>query len=131
MMWLFLWALYNAFPGAMLIAVVLFRIPWLEMRLNTGVIFFVLWGILTLTLMKWHRFSKRLLGPGGSLANLLFCGAVCAILLGWPRFGTVPAAIIREGLFQPRLPFFRVNAFLCAALLLGWTALFLRERRKH
>jgi hypothetical protein len=124
----FLKALYNAFPPAMLIAVGLFRITWLEMRVNIGWIFFGLWALFTLILVVWSRFFGKLLSVGGTSANLLVCCAGCAALLGLKRLAVVPASLIREGLTMTRLPFSTVNAVVIAALLLGWIALFLRKR---
>jgi hypothetical protein len=117
-------ALYNAFPIAMLAGAALFRITWLEMRVNVGWIFFALWGILTLVLAAWGRFSAKSPGIGGTTANLLACGLGVFLLLGRARVFSVPAALVREGLGLPRLPFPWINAAIAGFLLLGWLALF-------
>jgi hypothetical protein len=123
--------LYNAFLVAMLGSAALFRITWLEMRVNVGWIFFALWGIFTLTLAKWYRSFTPLLGIEGTTANLLACGLGIFFLLGKARVLSVPAALIREGLGLPRLPFPWVNAAIAVFLLLGWVFLYFCKRRKR
>jgi hypothetical protein len=123
-------ALYNAFPVAMLTAAALFRVTWLEMRINVGWIFFALWGIFAFILTKWSRFFAKLLDLRGTTANLLICGLGVFLLLGRARVFSVPAALIREGMGQPRLPFPWVNAAIGVFLLFGWLFLFFADRRK-
>jgi hypothetical protein len=117
-------ALYNAFPAAMLASAALFRITWLEMRVNVGWIFFALWGIFAFILAKWSRFFVKLLDVKGTTANLLVCGLGVFLLLGQARVFAIPAALIREGLGLPRLPFLWINVSIVGFLLLGWFFLF-------
>jgi hypothetical protein len=128
---LILKALYNALPIAMLTSTALFRITWLEMRFNVGWIFFALWGILAFTFAKWSRFFAKLLDVKGTTANLLICGLGVFLLLGKARVFSIPAALIREGVGLPRLPFFWINMAIVAFLLLGWLLLFFTSRRKR
>jgi hypothetical protein len=128
---LFLAALYNAFPASMLISVGLFRFTWLEMQINMGWIFFALWGLFTLILLKWNRFFVRCLNVRRVLANLFVCGIGCLALLGIRRLAIVPASIIREGLLLPRLPFVYINMCISVFLLLGCLALYLQKIQKN
>jgi hypothetical protein len=116
-------ALYGAFPASMLISVGLFRLTWLEMQVNMGWVFFALWVLFTIILLKWGRFLGICRGVRRALANLLVCGAGCLLLLGTSRITVVPASIIREGLMLPRLPFAHVNAGIGAFLFFGCVAL--------
>ena len=131
---LILKALYNAFLVAMLVSTALFRMTWLEMRGNVGWIFFALWGIFAFILAKWGHFFKQWLHVKGTTVNLLACGLGIFFLLGEARVYSVPAAIIREGLRLPRLPFSQINAIIAGFLILGWLFLlgveFGIERRK-
>jgi hypothetical protein len=129
----FLKALYNAFPPAMLISVLMFKITWLEMQLNMGWLFFAFWGFLTAILAAGERFFSLLskfFSVKGTGANLLVCFAVCWVSLGWRRLEVVPASIIREGILMTRIPFRAINACVGAVLILGWLAIFIAEKRK-
>jgi hypothetical protein len=123
-------ALYNAFPGAMLASTALFRVRWLEMRVNVGWIFFALWGIFAFILAKRGRFFAKLPDGGGTTANLLVCGLGIFLILGKTRVFSLPAAIIREGLGLPRLPFSHVNTVIAGFLILGWFFLFFTSRKR-
>ncbi|MDR2180502.1 MAG: hypothetical protein LBP21_09350 [Synergistaceae bacterium] len=124
-------ALYNAFPIAMLAGTALFRITWLEMRVNLGWIFFALWGILAVILGTWSRFFVKLLDVRGTTANLCVCGLGIFLLSGRTRLFSTPAALIREGLGLTRLPFLWINATIAGFLLLGWLALFFANRKQR
>jgi hypothetical protein len=108
----------------MLISAALFRIAWLEMRVNMGLFFFVLWAFFAIVLTIGGRFFRfKVSCFRGATLNLFACGIGCFLILGKDRLLTVPAAIIREGLLMPRLAFGRVNAVIGIALLLGWLAM--------
>jgi hypothetical protein len=123
-------ALYNAFLVAMLAGTALFRITWLEMRVNVGWIFFALWGIFAFVLAKWSRFFVKLLYVRGMTVNILVGGLGVFLFLGKIRVFSIPAALIREGLGLPRLPFLWIDAAIAGFLLLGWLFLFFASRRK-
>ncbi len=89
-------------------AVALFQNTWLEMRVNVGLLFFLLWLLFFAGL--WIREKA----PGKavtvlSLLAVLLCGAV---FLGMERLALLPALILREGLSANRLPVNALNAFL-------------------
>ena len=117
--------LYNVFPVAMLVTAGLFRITLLEMTINMGWVFFGFWILSALIWITGNRFFKLPIpGVRGTAMNLLVCGLGLLLLLG-ARVTTVPAALVREGLRMPRLPFPWVNASLLGFLFLGGLILFL------
>ena len=109
--------LYNSFLWATALAVALFRITWLEMRVNMGWILFGLWAILALCA------HLRGLRPGriGTAVSLAGATGCCALLLGWERLFAVPAFILREGLGINRMPVDMINLVLAGVLLFGWS----------
>ena len=111
--------LYNSFLWATAAAVALFRITWLEMRVNMGWILFGLWAILFLC-AHLRGLRPGRVGTAVSLAGAIGC---CALLLGWERLFAVPAFILREGLGIDRTPVDAINVVLAGILLLGWSVI--------
>ena len=118
--------LYNSFLWATAAAVALFRITWLEMRVNMGWILFGLWAILALCA------HLRGLRPGRSGTAVSLAGATgcCALLLGWERLFAVPAFILREGLGINRMPVDTINIFLICGLLFGWIVIVFGTKKR-
>ena len=93
---------YNSFIWAMTIAILCFKSEWLQMRVNTG---YILGGLLILsTVVIWFVFRKR--------ENVF-------IMYGAERMKVVPAALIREGIHQTRIPFSKINLVLCIITVAG------------
>jgi hypothetical protein len=106
----------------MLAALAVFRVTYVEMMLNTGFVFFGLWAAFAIVLFFWKRLGG-FFGLGGTVMNLIVCAAAAIALLGATRLASVPAAIIREGLKQSRMPFLWINAVVCAFLIAGLWAI--------
>ena len=124
-------SLYNVFPVAMLVTAGLFRITLLEMAINMGWVFFGLWILSVLVWITGNRFFKLPIPEvRGTTANLLVCGLGVFFLLGKTRVFSIPAAIIREGLGLPRLPFLWINLTIVSFLLLGWLFLFFTSPKR-
>jgi hypothetical protein len=119
-------AVYNSSLWAMLASLAVFRVTYIEMMLNTGYVFFWLWAAFALILFFWKKIGG-LFGLKGTVVNLVVCAVAAAALLGVTRLSSVPAAIIREGLKQPRIPFVQLNTVICAFLIVG---LFFTRRGK-
>ena len=84
---------YNSFLWAMTMAILCFKNEWLQMRVNTGYIF---GGLLILsTVVIWF------------------------VLYGSERMKVVPAALVREGIHQTRIPFSKINLILCIITVAG------------
>lgn len=112
----FLSSFYNAFLGAMLSSIALFQSTWLEMRVNLGWVFLVLWASFFFVFLRFNLFN----GLKKTTLNLFVCSSVALLLLGGDRILSVPAAVIREGLLMPRLAFGRINVVLLCILASGW-----------
>jgi len=112
-------ALYNSFPWAMSVAITCFRSMWLQMRVNTGYIFYGCWlvfAILFATAMKRKSIKT---GPLFSVINMLIWISYALVLYGWERMQIVPASIIREGIGQRVLKFAVINQTIFGFLLIG------------
>ncbi|GHS86588.1 hypothetical protein AGMMS49957_04990 [Synergistales bacterium] len=119
-------AVYNGSLWAMLASLAVFRVTYIEMMLNTGFVFFGLWAAFALILFFWKRLGG-LFGLKGTVINLIVCAGLAVALIGAARLSSVPAAIIREGLKQPRMPFAQLNCAVSAFLIVG---LFFTKRGK-
>ena len=108
---------YNAVLWSMLASVILFNNTWLEMRVNLGLIFFALTGLLFI-IFKF----KALYGKKFALLSLIFISLTCWLILGSDGIAIIPAAIIREGLGLS-LSLNYINYMIYAFLILGWIAL--------
>lgn len=119
--------LFNGSIWALTIALLCFQNEWLQMRVNTGWIFFALWPLLSILFM-WLTYRRKVLLNGKfTLLNLIICLLLSGFILGWPSLETIPAALVREGLHQPRIPFETINRVIIAWLILGsaligWTS---------
>ena len=110
---------YNSFIWAMTIAILCFKSEWLQMRVNTGYIF---GGLLILsTVAVWFVFRKRenVFNSLFTAGNLIVCSLIGFIMYGAERMKVVPAALIREGIHQTRIPFSNINLVLCIITVAG------------
>lgn len=51
--------------------------------------------------------------------NLIVCSLIGFIMYGAERMKVVPAALIREGIHQTRIPFSKINLVLCIITVAG------------
>ena len=110
---------YNSFLWAMTMAILCFKNEWLQMRVNTGYIF---GGLLILsTVAVWFVFRKRenVFTSLFTAGNLVVCSAIGLVLYGSERMKVVPAALVREGIHQTRIPFSQINLILCIITVAG------------
>ena len=110
---------YNSFLWAMTMAILCFKNEWLQMRVNTGYIF---GGLLILsTVAAWFVFRKRenVFNSLFTAGNLVVCSAIGLVLYGSERMMVVPAALVREGIHQTRIPFSQINLILCIITVAG------------
>ena len=110
---------YNSFLWAMTIAILCFKNEWLQMRVNTGYIFGGLLILLTMVVLfvfrKWEDVFNSLFTAG----NLIVCSVIGLIMYGGERMKVVPAALVREGIHQTRIPFSKINLILCIITAAG------------
>lgn len=107
----------------MLIALTCFNNTWLQMRVNTGYIFYAGWVVLTVLLGIILR--KREPGLRFSLINLVICTVYSIFLYGWKRLQIVPASIIREGIHQGTIKFSVINTAVFVFIVLGMAIILL------
>ena len=103
----------------MTMAILCFKNEWLQMRVNTGYIF---GGLLILsTVVIWFVFRKRenVFNSLFTAGNLVVCSAIGLVLYGSERMKVVPAALVREGIHQTRIPFSKINLILCIITVAG------------
>ena len=100
-------------------SVILFNNTWLEMRVNLGLIFFALTGLMFI-IFKFK--FKAWYGKKFALMSLIFISLTCWLILGSDGVAIIPAAIIREGLGLA-LSLNYINYMIYAFLILGWIAL--------
>lgn len=111
--------IYNCSLVSFLLAILCFSNEWLQMRVNTGMIFFASWLFLSfvvgfLTWRKQLQVQRRV-----TLVIVIGCVLISWLVLGSDSLTVVPAALLREGLHQPMLPFSVINLSLLSWLVLG------------
>ncbi|MDF2548517.1 MAG: hypothetical protein K0R93_3415 [Anaerosolibacter sp.] len=122
--------LYISFLWGVLFAVVCFQSEWLEMRVNIGLIGFVMMVVSFCTLMvidKKKGNMNKLLNFKFVLWNLVLTIGGMVLLLGSERISVLPAAIIREGLHSTRVSFTTINILILSFLILGAGAIVCSE----
>ncbi|MEI0594077.1 hypothetical protein R4K52_10330 [Brachyspira pilosicoli] len=96
--------LYNTFLWSMIISFIMFKNVWLEMRMNIGLCFFIIWALLFIIFIfinnKKHIFEKHSIF---SLINLIICFIIALIILSPSAILYTPSSIIRDGLYAKRL----------------------------
>lgn len=104
------YSLFNSFIYAMFISVFLFKCMWLQMRVNVGFIFLVLFAILFLLFLFVIGRKKSSLGKFlFSILSMIIMGVVLYLTIGIERLKVIPAAIIRTGIRNTSLPFDIIN----------------------
>lgn len=87
--------LYNSFLWSLLIAFIMFKNVWLEMRINVGTVLFILWILFFIIFYKIY-FIKNIIKF--SIINLIIFIIISLIILKPNGLITVPSSIMREGL---------------------------------
>lgn len=91
----FFTTLYNSFLWSLLIAFIMFKNVWLEMRINVGSVLFILWILFFIIFNKIY-FVKNIFKF--SIINLIISIIISLIILKPNGLITTPSLIIREGL---------------------------------
>lgn len=105
-------SIYISFLWSLTIATLCFRNLWLQMRVNTGLIFGGLLIVLSIILIVLTKKEKVKLNWITTTASLIICTAIGLIVFGFDRMKVVPASLIRAGIHQTSIPFFTVNMVL-------------------
>ena len=100
-------------------ATLCFKNEWLQMRVNTGLIFFGLLAALVLIFCVIFRKKEVRFNWLFTVCNLTVCTLVGVFVYGVDRMKVVPAALLREGINQTRIPFGQINIVLLGCTLAG------------
>ncbi|MEI0580253.1 hypothetical protein [Brachyspira pilosicoli] len=94
--------LYNTFLWAMIISFIMFKNVWLEMRMNIGLCFFIIWALMFIifAFINKHIIKKYSIF---SLINLIICFIIALMILSPSAILYTPSSIIRDGLYAKRL----------------------------
>ena len=104
-------------------ATLFFKWEWLQMRVNTGLIFFGVWIVLTAGLCLVSRKKEIELCWKITSVNLAGCTLIGLLLYGFSRMQIVPAALLREGINRTDIPFGTINIVLLVITLGGFAAI--------
>lgn len=110
---------YNSFLWAMTIAILCFKNEWLQMRVNTGYIFGGLLILSTMVVLFVFRKREDVFNSLFTAGNLIICSVIGLLMYGGERMKVVPAALVREGIHQTRIPFSKINLILCIITVAG------------
>lgn len=110
---------YNSFLWAMTIAILCFKNEWLQMRVNTGYIFGGLLILSTMVVLFVFRKREDVFHSLFTAGNLIICSVIGLLMYGGERMKVVPAALVREGIHQTRIPFSKINLILCIITVAG------------
>lgn len=109
--------IYNALLWGMLITVATLQNEWLDMRINTGGVFFAAAFVLALLFSMIKPFRRKFNSFAMCFFSLVITCAGLFYLLGLDGLPVIPASIVREGLMQGNLSLHVINvALLCVAL---------------
>ena len=122
---------YNAALWGMFLSILLFRDPWLEMRVNMGWVFFAL--VLVLFALQWLIRPLRRLCANRTAAtfSLIVVTTTCWLMLDAEQLEVIPASILREGLMMPRLSFRLLNFAMDTFVTLVWLLIEIVYRRRE
>ncbi|ADG70744.1 hypothetical protein [Brachyspira murdochii] len=96
--------LYNTFLWAMIIAFIMFKNVWLEMRVNVGLCFFIVWALFFIIFL--FASSKKNIFKNFKIfssINLILFLVITLIILSPKGAAYIPASIIRDGLHAAKL----------------------------
>lgn len=100
-------------------ATLCFKNEWLQMRVNTGLIFFGLFAVLAIVFCIIFRKKEVCFNWLFTVCNLAVCTLIGLFVYGFGRMKVVPAALLREGINQTRIPFSQINIVLFGCTLAG------------
>lgn len=92
----FFTVLYNSFLWSLLIAFIMFKNVWLEMRINVGTVLFILWILFFIIFYKIYFIKNTF---KFSIINLIISIIISLVILKLHGLITIPSSIIREGLY--------------------------------
>ncbi len=123
--------LYNSLTLGMLASVLMFRIEWLEMRVNIGWLFFGLVAIIFIlqTVIKPLRKICSTF-TASALSLIVSCIGIYSAL-GFNSAKIIPASIIREGIMQTRIPFATINTVIMIVAVVGLAIVFFTRKNEH
>lgn len=124
---------YNCSMWAMVIAISCFYNTWIQMRINTGYIFYSSWLAFTILICiivkKWEP------GVFFTVMNVILSTVYGYVLYGWKRLQIVPASLLREGIHQPAMKFATINkvifTFIIAGMLIIVLGNLLKKRQQE
>ncbi|MBB6215513.1 uncharacterized membrane protein (DUF485 family) [Anaerosolibacter carboniphilus] len=122
--------LYISFLWSVLFSVICFQSEWLEMRVNIGLLGFVMMVVFMLAgvlLDNKKGTMNDLLNMKFVFVNLVLSFGCMLLLLGLERIYVLPAAIIREGLHIRGVSFAAINSLILSFLVLGAGAMVFSE----
>ncbi len=127
---IYLRVIYNSFLYALTVAILCFKWEWLQMRVNTGLIFFGLWLVLSVLLSVIAVKKNLTFGKKTTLISLAVYVVVGLVFYGFSRLQVVPAALIREGLNMTSIPFRTINIVLLIIMIAGVLAAFVKDKKQ-
>lgn len=120
--------LYNTFLWSSLVAFIMFKNVWIEMRINIGTVLFILWILFFIIFFKIY-FIKNIFKF--SVINLIISIIVSLIILKPYGLVSIPSSIIREGLYLTDLLSLKtVNIFLIIFIICGILLICLKSIKK-
>ena len=122
--------IYNSFLWSITIAALCFKSEWLQMRVNTGHIFWGLFILLSIVTGLYLRKRKEPFNWIFTTGNLIICFLTGIICYGFDRLKVVPAALIREGIHQTRIPFATINLILLLITAAGLLIIIISDKFK-
>lgn len=122
--------IYNSFLWAMTIATLCFKNEWLQMRVNTGLIFLGLFIVLSLILCVIFKKKESCFNWIFTICNLVACTVIGIVVYGFSRMKVVPAALLREGINQTNIPFSQINLMLLIITIIGLAVILVADLLK-
>ncbi len=123
--------IYNSFLLSLTIATLCFSNTWLQMRANTGYIFFALLIVLV-GIFYWIDKKKSCIPNAKfTIINIIVCTIIGLVVYGWRRMQVVSASLIREGIHQRSLSFSVINRTLLVIVVIGFGFILWSDYKKH
>ena len=101
----------------MVVALLLSKWTWFEMRVNVGLVMYAVWVVLFLVCL-WR--VRKPFGVVFAIVNTAVCVAAAVVLSrGFIGVQVIPACLVREGLMQPQWVIANINQALIVFLVVG------------
>lgn len=120
-----IFSLINSMTISMTICLYLFNWMWLQMRVNIGHIFLLLFVVIGIILFAIAKKISNKMQFFGTIIMFILMALTNLVFLGLDKVLVISASILRNGIHQNKIPLSNMNIFLIVFYVISFGVLFI------